>query len=217
MLNEPQIITPTVGRVVWYYEFAGNKPRAATIADVFNDRLVNLTVHDYDGTTRACTSVSLVQPGDEIVPGSYFCEWMPYQKGQAAKTEQLEKQLDAADLKPRTLAPRLTQDDIQRVIVGAQFHRFPGTTLTVCCLHLVNGYTVTGESACVSEANFDAELGERLAREDAVRKVWALEGYLLRERLSRISEQVMQGETEVEAEHGQPFIEPPVLGARPAD
>lgn len=55
--------------------------------------------------------------------------------------------------------------------------------LTFCVLVLKNGFTVTGESACASPENFDAELGRKIARENAVNKIWMLEGYLLKERL----------------------------------
>lgn len=82
-------------------------------------------------------------------------------------------------------APRLTPGDIQNVIVGEQYYVFPGTTLTVCCLTLKNGACVTGESACVSPANFNAELGQKIAKDNAVREIWALEGYLLREKLAK--------------------------------
>jgi hypothetical protein len=50
-------------------------------------------------------------------------------------------------------------------------------------LELANGYTVLGKSACASPENFDAELGKRIAREDAVKQIWPLEGYLLRQQL----------------------------------
>ena len=56
--------------------------------------------------------------------------------------------------------------------------------LTFCVLILRNGFTVTGESACASPENFDAEIGRKIARENAVNKIWALEGYLLKEQLS---------------------------------
>lgn len=56
--------------------------------------------------------------------------------------------------------------------------------LTFCVLELTNGFTVTGESACASPENFDAELGRKIARQHAVNKIWPLEGYLLRQRLS---------------------------------
>lgn len=55
--------------------------------------------------------------------------------------------------------------------------------LTFCVLVLRNGFTVTGESACASPANFNAEIGRQIAREKAREKIWTLEGYLLKERL----------------------------------
>ena len=57
--------------------------------------------------------------------------------------------------------------------------------LTFCVLVLRNGFTVTGESACASPENFNAEIGRHVARENAVAKVWPLMGYALKERLSR--------------------------------
>lgn len=56
--------------------------------------------------------------------------------------------------------------------------------LTLCVLVLRNGFTVTGESACASPENFDAEIGRKIARDNAVGKVWMLEGYLLKQKLS---------------------------------
>ncbi len=56
--------------------------------------------------------------------------------------------------------------------------------LTFCVLVLKNGFTVTGESACASPENFDAELGRKIARKNAVEKCWPLMGYALKERLS---------------------------------
>jgi hypothetical protein len=59
----------------------------------------------------------------------------------------------------------------------------PLELLTICVLVLRNGFTVTGESACASPENFDAELGRRIARSHAVDKVWALMGYELKSKL----------------------------------
>lgn len=56
--------------------------------------------------------------------------------------------------------------------------------LTLCVLVLRNGFTVTGESACASPENFDAEIGRRVARENAVQKIWPLMGYELRSKLA---------------------------------
>jgi hypothetical protein len=81
-------------------------------------------------------------------------------------------------------APRITPEDIDRTIVTEAYHVFPGTTLTVCCLTLANGYQVVGESACASPENFDAELGRKISRRNARDKIWALEGYVLRSNLS---------------------------------
>lgn len=81
-------------------------------------------------------------------------------------------------------APRVTPARIEEVIAAEYFHVPPGTTLTLCVLTLTNGFTVTGESACASPENFNAELGERIARDNAKNKIWALEGYALRNSLN---------------------------------
>jgi len=80
-------------------------------------------------------------------------------------------------------APRLTPTHIDNTIIGAQFWQPEGTTLTVCAMKLTNGTMVVGESACVSEENFDAEIGKNIAYENARQKIWALEGYLLKQNL----------------------------------
>lgn len=80
-------------------------------------------------------------------------------------------------------APRLTPTHIDSLIMAEAYHVFPMTTLTVCCLTLRNGYQVTGESAAASPANFDEEIGRKIARDNARNKIWALEGYLLRQKL----------------------------------
>ena len=56
--------------------------------------------------------------------------------------------------------------------------------LTFCVLVLRNGFTVTGESACASPENFDAELGRKIARQNAMQKIWPLMGYELRSQLA---------------------------------
>lgn len=55
--------------------------------------------------------------------------------------------------------------------------------LTICVIVLRNGFTVTGESACASPENYDAEIGRKIARENAINKIWPLEGYLLKQKL----------------------------------
>lgn len=96
--------------------------------------------------------------------------------------DKLEKEIQDKGLN----APRLTPQLIDSVIVDINYYIFPKTQLTVCCLTLKNGFTVTGESACVSTENFNKETGERLAFENARNKIWALEGYLLKQKVSEV-------------------------------
>lgn len=97
------MIEPTIGRVVLFwptlayarekgmaYEDSG-KPLPAIITYVHNLRMVNLAVFDQNGENYPVTSVPLFQDGEPVPNGGFYCEWMPYQKGQAAKTEALEK------------------------------------------------------------------------------------------------------------------------------
>ncbi len=105
-------------------------------------------------------------------------------------------------------APRVTPEDIEANIAGEffftaadgyksqPFYDHYGTgnqpepapesleLLTFCVLVLKNGFTVTGESACASPENFDSELGRKIARQNAIHKVWQLMGYALKEKLS---------------------------------
>lgn len=81
-------------------------------------------------------------------------------------------------------APRVTPEHLESVIVSEQYHVFEGSTFTACLLTLKNGYTVLGESACASPENFNAELGRKIARQNASNKIWSLEGYLLKQKLS---------------------------------
>jgi hypothetical protein len=82
--------------------------------------------------------------------------------------------------------PRVTPEQIDDLVAAAvkQYHHFAGTALTVCCLTLSSGYSVAGCSAAASPENFDAGLGQAIALADARDKLWSLEGYLLRDRLS---------------------------------
>ena len=116
----------------------------------------------------------------------------------------IEQEIQAKGL----TAPRVTPNHIESIIVSE--HYFTGydgiggdgawakyksaldlisshealKLITFCILVLKNGFTVTGESACASPENFDAEIGRKIARENAVQKIWMLEGYLLKQRLS---------------------------------
>lgn len=93
------MIKPEPGRVVHYYMTEGavmpdgfrkpeaNRPCAAQIAYVFNDRMVNLSVIDQSGKPFPITSVKLLQDNDLPEGHSAWAEWMPFQKGQAANAD----------------------------------------------------------------------------------------------------------------------------------
>ena len=92
------MITPTVGRVVWYRPRGhgeNEQPLAAIVAHVWSDTCVNLAIFDANGSPMANppTSVLLLQDGNERPTGGQYCEWMPFQKGQAKKTEAAEAAL----------------------------------------------------------------------------------------------------------------------------
>lgn len=99
----------------------------------------------------------------------------------ASDEASIESQIQAKNLN----APRISREHIDETIAAEDYYVFPGSQLTVCCLTLRNGFTVTGESACASPENFDAEIGRTIARRNARDKIWALEGYLLKDRLHR--------------------------------
>jgi len=91
-----------------------------------------------------------------------------------------EKEIEAEIVAKGLTASRITPEMIDGTIAHEQYYVFPDTTLTVCALTLKNGYQVVGESACASPQNFNAEIGRKIARENARGKIWALEGYRLR-------------------------------------
>ena len=113
--------------------------------------------------------------------------------------QEIEQEFQAKGL----TAPRVTPADIEANITstfyftaaeGVRGESELGTSpagnaeslerLTFCVLVLRNGFTVTGESACASPENFDAEIGRKIARQNAVQKIWPLMGYELRSKLA---------------------------------
>lgn len=110
-----------------------------------------------------------------------------------------------AELKAAAVAPRVTLEDVQDSIVSEQYFTANDGAmgaalnkdrlidpdqglglLTFCVLTLRNGWTITGESACASPANFNPEIGRKLAKDSAVSKVWAFLGFELKTKLSQI-------------------------------
>ncbi len=80
-------------------------------------------------------------------------------------------------------APTVTMGGILAKIKKSEYLVLPDERTTLCMLTLENGYTLRGESSCVSLENFNVALGEKYAYENAVEKIWPLEGYLLTQKL----------------------------------
>lgn len=124
--------------------------------------------------------------------------------------QQIEQEIQAKGL----TAPRITPADLQANIASESYftaadgvvgasHGQPGASvlvdyvvhessplalLTFCVLTLRNGFTVTGESACASPENFDAEVGRKIARQNAEQKIWPLLGFQLKQQLHERSQ-----------------------------
>lgn len=90
------------------------------------------------------------------------------------------------ELVAKATAPRVTEKDLEATIKQVTYIRHG--VLTLCILELQNGFIVTGESACASPENYDQDIGERIALENAKERIWPLMGYALRDRLWRDSE-----------------------------
>lgn len=99
-----------------------------------------------------------------------------------------EQEIEAQIQDKGLTAPRVTSERLDEIIVDEEYYVFPCSQLTVCCLTLENGFTVSGESACASPENFDAHLGREIARGKARDKIWVLEGYLLKQRAGELRE-----------------------------
>ena len=113
--------------------------------------------------------------------------------------EQIEQEIQAKGLTAQRITPADIEDNIKECHyftaldgVDGRFRGGPEAQacdgkalglLTFCVLVLKNGFTVTGESACASPENFNAEIGQKIARQNAVAKIWPLMGYELRTKL----------------------------------
>ncbi len=95
-----------------------------------------------------------------------------------------EKAIEAEIQTKRPPARRITPGMLDAEIAAEDYHVFPGSCLTICALTMQNGFVVTGESACAIPANFDAEIGRKIARENARQKLWPLLGFRLRDQLT---------------------------------
>lgn len=97
-----------------------------------------------------------------------------------------ELEIETAIVEHGLTAPRLGPKDIDAVIETISYTVLPSGKALICEIVLKNGFSVRGESACVSKENFNLEIGKEIAFADARDKIWLLEGYLLQERIFKL-------------------------------
>jgi hypothetical protein len=79
---------------------------------------------------------------------------------------------------------RVSLDSMLARIVNEEYlHPASIPHMTIAVIVLDNGFALTGVSTPADNVNFDEALGRKFAKEDAIRGMWKLEAYLLRERM----------------------------------
>lgn len=94
-----------------------------------------------------------------------------------------DKEIETEIQNKKLTAPRIKPEDLDKEIKKVEYHLFPNSQMTICCLTLKNGFNTIGESACVDPANFDAELGQKIALNKAKNAIWPLLGFNLKQKL----------------------------------
>ena len=104
---------------------------------------------------------------DSVISGEHY--FTAYEGTQGCELEHRRSAGKPIEVNPISAAEKLCKNPLK--------------LLTFCILVLKNGFTVTGESACASPENFNADIGKEIAYDNAREKIWMLEGYLLKEKL----------------------------------
>lgn len=79
--------------------------------------------------------------------------------------------------------PRLTPEYLESLVVEEQFHHFPNSRVTVCCITSINSHEFVGVAICGEKDRFEITTGRRIAREKALSNLMEMERYLMRQRL----------------------------------
>lgn len=130
--------------------------------------------------------------GQFAVGEKYYVDFTPADKAMSIQMlDTTDVDVESEIVAKGLTAPRVTPDHIDQLHCSLQVltHHFPGTTCTVAVAALPDGFVAgVGHSACISATNFDADVGEQIAKRNALNaareKLWELEGYALRERLA---------------------------------
>lgn len=106
-------------------------------------------------------------------------------KGNNMNDQDIENKIVAKGL----TAPRVTLQSIKDKIKHVEYAKhvsYGGQILRWCIITMENGFGVTGNpSVAVSPENDNEELGEKIAYDNAFNEIWKLEGYALKEKLSK--------------------------------
>ena len=142
-------------------------------------------------THAVCLTNDLHAPVDKLIEASTrsalrlearTCEGTPLPPVDGGE-DHIERQIRTAGA---DVAPRVTPQELEAVIMEETYTVLPSGRVTVCELTLDNGFTVRGESAVVFIENFDAKIGCTVARQNAVNQIWPLLGFRLREKYKPI-------------------------------
>lgn len=185
------LIVPTVGRIVYFVAYKEPTPegraiiRPAIIVEVHSDECVSLEIFG-DPSCPYRSSVMHSDGGTNL----HTWHWMPFQKGQAAKTEEAEKKAEtlADQLYPAARSTiTITKEQIDALLAAAVYtHTKMGDKTTVVHATLPNGFELVETSGCVDPKNYNHDLGVAVCKRRLVDKVWLLEGYRLQSALARI-------------------------------
>lgn len=199
------MIEPTIGRVIHLMmPDTHDGVHAGIITYVWNPHTIN--VFDCNDI-MVRTSVLLLEEPPPIHDAPYAV-WMPYQKGQAAKTEEVTAALGRlGDTVPvqalpgmnigtppafkGTLneavvglkGPHISADMVNSNIKGVTYFVTPGGLTTMCEITLQCGFTIRGQASVMKKENFKLEIGKALAYQDAWKQIWPLMAYALASRL----------------------------------
>lgn len=162
---------------------------------------IRVAIAHLDGaiSNRRPLLVRFIDPRDEAIPPADLAPAMTVQPGESREVcvhsctmlQVFEAGVghpdwDPSRPMPEPLPTKVSREMVEAAITGETYTVLPDGRTTVCQLTLDNGFTVDGQSACVDPANFNAELGDKYARERAFDEAWKMLGFRLADRRAGI-------------------------------
>jgi len=91
--------------------------------------------------------------------------------------------MDENNRNDEPLIPRLTYPYLETLVIFEDYHHFPETGTTTCCIKVMNGFAITESASCGSANRFDFDIGKEKSRRKAMKRLMDYEQYLLKNRL----------------------------------